>query len=121
MIVPAWRKSSWLVKSRNTLGTRTTHSPLIISHAVSRTQEKPGSIAHADEQPSPSMVLPSSQSSAMTRPSPHSDVQETPEQSGSRKHNAEQPSKGSELPSSHASAPSGVPLPQSASVQTLGS
>src|SRR5688572_3951922 len=58
----------------------------------------------------------------MSRPSPHSEVQATPgaPQFGSRKQMGEQPSNGMLLPSSQASAPSGSPLPQTASVHTLG-
>src|SRR6188768_1918674 len=66
------------------------------------------------------MVLPSSQSSLISRPSPHSDLQDSPEQFGSREQSAEQPSNGAVLPSSQLSVPSTTPLPHLASVHTLG-
>src|SRR6187402_2306078 len=66
------------------------------------------------------MVLPSSQSSLSSRPSPHSDVHTPPLQLGSREQSAEQPSNGAVLPSSQLSVPSTTPLPHLASVHTLG-
>src|SRR3954469_15513989 len=101
-------------------GTRSTHSPLIIAHEVACVQVKPCSTVQIEEQPSPSTVLPSSQSSLISRPSPQPDVQDSPLQSGSRRQSAEQPSNGALLPSSQLSAPSTTPLPHLASVHTLG-
>src|SRR6187551_2043617 len=101
-------------------GTRSTHAPLIFSHWATCLQVNPFSVVHFEEQPSPSAVLPSSQSSLISRPSPHSDVQEVPLQFGSRRQSAEQPSNGALLPSSQLSAPSTMPLPHLASVHTLG-
>src|SRR6478736_3378966 len=66
------------------------------------------------------MVLPSSQSSLISKPSPHADLQPTPVHSGSRTQSAEQPSNGAVLPSSQLSLPSTTPLPHFASVQMLG-
>src|SRR6478735_3182238 len=67
------------------------------------------------------MVLPSSQSSLISRPSPHLDVQAPLAlQLGSREQSAEQPSNGVVLPSSQLSAPSTTPLPHLASVHLLG-
>src|SRR6187399_2933543 len=77
-------------------------------------------MVHVEEQPSPSALLPSSQSSLIRRPSPQLDVQDSPEQFGSFWQSEEQPSNGSLLPSSHPSEPSTMPLPHSAGVQTLG-
>src|SRR3954471_16982113 len=66
----------------------------------------PGSILHAAEHPSPSTLLPSSQSSWTTMPSPQRVMHDPVLQSGSFWQSAEQPSNGSALPSSHPSAPS---------------
>src|ERR1041384_1501637 len=71
------------LKSRYNAGTRSTHSPLICSQSASCEHSKPGSFLQAEEQPSPSLVLPSSHSSSMTRPSPQSDVQPSAVQAGS--------------------------------------
>src|SRR5262249_23664464 len=63
-----------------------------------------GSSWQVDEQPSPSVVLPSSHSSpTSTTLSPHD----------SRRQNPEQPSPPTLLPSSHCSPASMMPLPQS--------
>jgi hypothetical protein len=114
-------KSGWASpKSRKMAGTRSTHAPLTFSHWGSCLQVKPFSSSHVDEQPSPSKVLPSSQPSLMTMPSPHSDVHDCPWQLGSRRHKEEQPSNGMLLPSSQLSAPSTMALPHCASEQTLG-
>src|SRR5688572_16141683 len=101
--------------------TRMTRSPATISQpAVAGSQTKPASIVQSAAQPSPAVVLPSSQSSPMTRPSPHSELQGPAAQSGSAWHNAEQPSKGSVLPSSQLSAPSCTPSPQVVAEHALG-
>jgi len=82
---------------------------------------KPSSTLQSAEQPSPSVVLPSSQSSPRTMPSPQAEVQAlVPSQAGSLRQSDEQPSKGMALPSSHASAPSTLPSPQVVGVQVLG-
>src|SRR6187431_1821376 len=101
-------------------GTLSTQAPLIFSHWATCLQVNPVSFVHFEEQPSPSIVLPSSQSSLIKRPSPHSDTQDAPEQLGSRRQSAEQPSNGALLPSSQLSAPSTTLLPHLASVHTLG-
>src|SRR5436190_2445066 len=80
----------------------------------------PGSILHAAEQPSPSTLLPSSQSSWTTMPSPQRDMHEPVLQSGSFWQSAEQPSNGKALPSSHPSAPSTFLSPQVVCVHWLG-
>src|SRR5947208_2226059 len=80
----------------------------------------PGSILQAAEHPSPSTLLPSSQSSWTTMPSPHRDVHEPAVQSGSFWQSAEQPSNGSALPSSHPSAPSIFLSPQVVCEHLLG-
>src|SRR6187551_55748 len=104
---PACSKSECVCwKSRNSAGTRSTHLPANLSHSVSCEQTKPASIRHVDPQPSPFVVLPSSHSSAINRPSPHLELQASPLQDGSAWQLAEQPSKGSWLPSSQVSAPS---------------
>src|SRR5688572_2916390 len=81
---------------------------------------KPGSILQADEHPSPSTLLPSSQSSRTTMPSPHADMHEPVLQSGSFWQSAEQPSNGRALPSSHPSAPSIFLSPHVVCVHRLG-
>src|SRR5262245_52512379 len=81
-------------KSRNTAGTRSTHCPLTCSHGAAATQVKPVSTWQVEEQPSPSIRLPSSQASLMMRPSPQSDTHVGPEQFGSTRHSGEQPSNG---------------------------
>src|SRR6187431_1609649 len=101
-------------------GTLSTQPPLIFSHWATCLQVNPVSFVHVEEQPSPSMVLPSSQSSLISRPSPHSDLQGAVAQFGSRRQSVEQPSNGVVLPSSQLSAPSTLPLPQVAFVHTLG-
>src|SRR6187431_2348614 len=98
-------------------GIRSTHWLLTFSHWAICWQVKPVSFVHFEEQPSPSMVLPSSQSSLISRPSPHAEMQDPPSlQLGSRKQSVEQPSNGAVLPSSQLSAPSTTPLPHLASV-----
>jgi hypothetical protein len=101
-------------------GTRSTHFPSTFSHCGCCSQVNPFSMVQVAEQPSPSKLLPSSQASLMTSPSPQSEVQDSAWQFGSRKHKDEQPSNGAELPSSQLSAPSTMELPHSASEQTLG-
>jgi hypothetical protein len=114
-------KSVWVSeKSRKMAGTRSAHCPPISSQTAWATQSKPVSRVHVEEQPSPSTRLPSSQSSSMSKPSPQSEVQDRPSQLGSFRQIGEQPSNGVVLPSSHDSAPSCTPLPQMASVHTLG-
>src|SRR5690606_252375 len=81
---------------------------------------KPGSFLQVDEQPSPSLVLPSSHSSSMTRPSPQSEVQPSGVQVGSVWQNDEQPSNGVSLPSSQLSAPSCLPSPHTVRLHALG-
>src|SRR4029079_16203821 len=80
----------------------------------------PGSILQLAEQPSPSTLLPSSQSSWTTMPSPQRDMHEPLLQSGSFWQSAEQPSNGSALPSSHPSAPSTFLSPQVVWLHWLG-
>src|SRR4051794_22035165 len=101
-------------------GTLSTHAPLIFSQLAFCEHSKPGSFVQLDEQPSPSLVLPSSHSSLMSRPSPHSEVQPSAAQVGSVWQVDEQPSKGTALPSSQLSAPSFLPSPQTVAVQALG-
>src|SRR4029079_16394801 len=80
----------------------------------------PGSILQFAEQPSPSTLLPSSQSAWTTMPSPQRDVHEALLQSGSFWQSAEQPSNGSALPSSQPSAPSTFLSPQVVCEHVLG-
>src|SRR5262245_53055780 len=83
----------------------------------------PGSILQAAVQPSPSTLLPSSQSSLTTMPSPQRDMHEPSAavlQSGSFWQVAEQPSNGSALPSSQPSAPSTFLSPQVVWLHSLG-
>src|SRR6188768_330766 len=109
---PQWKSACMDVKSRNTAGTRSAHSPPTISQLGFCAHSKPGSSWHLDEQPSPSSALPSSQASSMIRPSPQYEVHEAPLQSGSDWQLAEQPSSGMALPSSQPSAPSSTLSPQ---------
>src|SRR4029079_9915286 len=81
---------------------------------------KPGSILQLAEQPSPSTLLPSSQSSLTTMPSPQRDMHAPVWQSGSCCQSAAHPSKGSALPSSHPSAPSTFLSPQVVCEHWLG-
>src|SRR5262245_10210394 len=114
-------KSEWLsLKSRKIAGTRRMQRPSFISHERFVVHMKPASNMQADEQPSPSFVLPSSHSSSSTRPSPHCEVQGPPLQLGSAWQVFEQPSRGMSLPSSPTSAPSFLPSPQVVGVHTLG-
>src|ERR1044071_6654004 len=101
-------------------GARRMHLPSFISHESFVVQVNPFSIVHVDEQPSPSLLLPSSQSSLSTRPSPQRDVHAPAEQSGSAWQSFEQPSNGVWLPSSHTSAPSALPSPHVVGVHVLG-
>src|SRR5437763_10221488 len=80
----------------------------------------PGSILHVAEHPSPSTLLPSSQSSWTTMPSPQRDMHEPVLQSGSFWQSAEQPSNGRALPSSQPSAPSTLLSPHVVCVHLLG-
>jgi hypothetical protein len=69
----------------------------------------------SEEQPSPSRVLPSSQSSlspGKMSPSPHAETQAPMLQFGSTSQNGPQPSPTISLPSSQGSSPSFTPLPQ---------
>jgi hypothetical protein len=77
---------------------------------------------HFDEQPSPLLVLPSSQPSLTTNPSPHFEVQVPVAelQFGSKWQAGEQPSFGLVFPSSQASEPSTLPSPQTVLLQALG-
>src|SRR5262245_52722523 len=93
-------------------GARMMHFPFFISHESLVVHVKPPSILQVEEQPSPSLLLPSSQSSLSTSPSPQRDVHAPAEQSGSAWQSLEQPSNGTSLPSSHTSAPSVFPSPQ---------
>src|SRR3954467_11051125 len=101
-------------------GTRSTQAPLIFSQLAFCEHSKPASFLQDAEQPSPSLVLPSSHSSPIKSPSPHSEVQPSPVQVGSVWQVDEQPSKGTALPSSQLSAPSFLASPQTVGVQTLG-
>src|SRR5690606_23876028 len=101
-------------------GTRRMHSPFSISQVESRVQVNPFSMVQFDEHPSPSITLPTSHSSVITRPSPHAETQDCPSESGSRRHSAEPPSNGRVLPSSQASAPSTRRSPQAGGAHTLG-
>src|SRR5260221_6297834 len=91
-------------------------------------QLKPGSTLHFDEQPSPSTVLPSSQSWPLTlsigsrRPSPQTVAQAPPVggQTGSRRQKGEQPSPVAVLPSSHCSEPSLSLFPHVVVAQIVG-
>src|SRR5262252_8804006 len=96
------------------------HLPSSFSQDVLVVQVKPGSILQVEEQPSPFRVLPSSQSSFSTRPSPHLDVQAPALQLGSVRQVAEQPSKGRVLPSSQPSTPSCFLFPQTVAEHLLG-
>src|SRR4030095_7044991 len=80
----------------------------------------PGSILQSFVQPSPSTLLPSSQASLTTMPSPQRDMHEPVLQSGSFWQAAEQPSNGRALPSSHPSAPSTFLSPQVVCEHVLG-
>src|SRR6188768_3445508 len=101
-------------------GTRKMHLSLIFSQLAVCEHVKPPSFLQSCEQPSPSLVLPSSHSSLMSRPSPHSEVQPVPVHLGSVWQVEEQPSKGTALPSSQLSAPSFLPSPHLVGEQTLG-
>src|SRR5690349_9044858 len=105
-------------------GTRRMHSPLINSQGgITSSQVKPCSVMQVLEQPSPSIWLPSSQSSPITRPSPHAELHPVVEPGmhvGSFSQVSEQPSNGTTLPSSQLSAPSWMASPQVAGVHTLG-
>src|SRR5256885_10460981 len=115
------KSGSLSVKSRKIAGTRRMQRPSFISHADSAVVHlKPFSSLHSDEQPSPSLLFPSSHSSSRTRPSPHFEVHGPPLQLGSAWQSFEQPSKGVSLPSSQTSAPSGLPSPHVVREQTLG-
>src|SRR6478609_6220280 len=96
------------------------HLSLIFSQLAVSEQVKPPSFLQVDEQPSPSLVLPSSHSSPMSRPSPHSEVQPVSVHFGSVWQVEEQPSNGMVLPSSQLSAPSFLPSPHFVGEQTLG-
>src|SRR5882724_10841130 len=72
----------------------------------------PSSILQVEEQPSPSLVLPSSQSSSLNlMPSPHGDVHAPESQFGSSWQSGVQPSPRSWFPSSQRSLPSFFPSP----------
>src|SRR6187549_395118 len=99
------------LKSRTTIGRpkRSGVSPAVV-------HEYPDSTVHADEQPSPFDVLPSSHASFGNRiPSPHADVQAEP-----TAHVGVQPSPQSWLPSSQASVPSRPFCPHTVRRQTDG-
>ena len=82
---------------------------------------KPCSTLQSGEQPSPSMLLPSSHSSPSTMPSPHVEVQAlVPLHDGSFWQSDEQPSNGMLLPSSQPSAPSILLSPHVVCVHVLG-
>jgi hypothetical protein len=104
----------WKRKSRNSAGT------VILSPSGGCAQVYPGSILQPAEQPSPSRLLPSSQASPSTMPSPHREVQPPLVQEGSLWQSAEQPSQGRALPSSQLSAPSTTLSPQTVGEQALG-
>ena len=93
---------------------------LIFSQLAFCEHSKPPSFLQVEEQPSPSLVLPSSHSSLISRPSPHSEVQPSPLQVGSVWQVDEQPSNGTALPSSQLSAPSFLPSPQTVATHWLG-
>src|SRR6185369_12103641 len=93
-------------------GTRRMHLSLIFSQLAVCEQVKPPSFLQSWEQPSPSLVLPSSHSSLIKRPSPHSEVQPEPEHFGSVWQVAEQPSPAVLLPSSHCSDEPTILSPQ---------
>src|SRR6187402_1649870 len=101
-------------------GTRRIHLSLIFSQLAVCEQVKPPSFLQSEEQPSPSLVLPSSHSSPMSKPSPHSEVQPEPVHLGSVWQVEEQPSNGTALPSSQLSAPSFLPSPHFVGEQVLG-
>src|SRR4051812_11114203 len=83
-------------------------------------QVKPLSLTQVAEQPSPEVVLPSSQSSCGNfRPSPQIAVHVPLAHLGSREQVGEQPSYGIRFPSSHCSKPSRVLLPQMVAAQTV--
>src|SRR6187200_3227309 len=64
------------LKSRNTAGTRSAQPLSVVSQPPDAgAQTKPSSIVQSGAQPSPAVALPSSHSSSMISPSPHSDVQ----------------------------------------------
>ena len=88
------------------------HGPPSSSQSPPVTQVKPASTWQLCEQPSPSRMLPSSQASSNTKPSPHSELQVPLLQSSSVWQVAEQPSRDFSLPSSQLSPGSRVPLPQ---------
>src|SRR5262245_53312725 len=96
--------------------------PWTLSHGASLLHSKPSSTMQLLEQPSPLRVLPSSQASSRTMPSPQRDEQATvgPVHVGSRRHSGEQPSKPMWFPSSQLSAPSMLPSPQFVREQMLG-
>src|SRR6478609_794645 len=96
------------------------HLSLIFSQFAVCEHVKPPSFLQVEEQPSPSLVLPSSHSSLIKRPSPHSEVQPVPVHLGSVWHVEEQPSNGTALPSSQLSAPSFFPSPHFVGEQVLG-
>src|ERR1041384_1395799 len=101
-------------------GTRKMQASLIFSQLAFCEHSKPGSFLQADEQPSPSLVLPSSHSSSINSPSPHSDLQPSAMQVGSVWQVEEQPSNGIVLPSSQLSAPSFILSPQTVGLHVLG-
>src|SRR5581483_3177530 len=100
--------------------TTTRSSPHTGAHVVAplafEVHTKPSSMAHADEQPSSSLVLPSSHASgAMTTPSPHTgahvDGEPVHAKPASMAHD-EQPSPSARFASSHCSVPCTTPSPQ---------
>src|SRR5262245_36384393 len=94
-VPPPQRKSTCAaVKSRNTVGTFNRQSAVAGSQLGRCTHTKPSSRWQLDEQPSPSRVLPSSQPSLITSPSPQSLRQLPWLQSGSAWQSLEQPSSG---------------------------
>src|SRR6478736_2272595 len=101
-------------------GTRRMHLSLIFSQLAVSEHMKPPSFLQSEEQPSPLLVLPSSHSSPISRPSPHSEVQPVSVHFGSVWQVEEQPSNGTVLPSSQLSAPSFFPSPHLVGEQTLG-
>ena len=105
----------WARKSRYSAGT------VIWSPSIGCTQVNPGSTLQSAEHPSPLTLLPSSQASLTTRPSPQRDVQLLPVlHCGSFWHPAEQPSNGREFPSSQLSVPSTTLSPQVVWLHLLG-
>jgi hypothetical protein len=100
------------ITSRKATGTSST----VGSWPTISLQSKPSSISQMEEQPSPSVVLPSSQSSmslGRMSPSPHAETHGPALQLGSTSQNGLQPSPMSSLPSSQGSSPSLSPSLQS--------